>query len=90
MNTEMFIYGFLLFWGVVVVTHALTIASCTTPIIEVVGYKTIDRTPNMLTYQDEFIISEQDVRMVPPEILLGRELRRSKERLFFKLPDHCF
>lgn len=76
-NTEIIIYGLISLLVVVVITHALTRAYC-------------DRTPNMATFQDEFVINEQYMPPMPPDILLKRELLKSKDRIFNSLPENCF
>lgn len=71
------------------VTHALTRVHLR-PVIEVVEVKEIDRTPDILTFTDDFIISDRDRQMLFPEMIIDRELRRSKDRIIHKLHESCF
>jgi len=86
--TEILIYGFLLIWGVVVVTHALTRANCA-PITQVIEVRTIDNTPNVITYNNAFVLDRRYIDVVTPE-MLEYEITKCKEELFFSLPANCF
>lgn len=88
-NTEIIIYGLIFLWIVVVITHAFSRANYTRP-LQIVSYKYIDQTKNMATFQDEFIIGEQYAPPMPHDVLIKRELLKSKDRIFSQLPENCF
>lgn len=87
-NIEILIYGVLLLWVVVVITHALTRANCVP--IQVVEVRTIDHTPGIHTYQKDFVIDKRSSFVMPYDEMFKSCMEEAKRDLFFTLPNDCF
>lgn len=85
---------FIAAWILVVVTHGLTRGYMTKPIVnEVTEVRYIERQVHgVFDYFDEFVIDEtyQMRSGMPLEIIIDREIRKSKERLFNSIPTELF